>query len=349
MPRLSLLGALLAAAAMAGCQGSIHRPDVGELTEGLNLLDVSDPSWGSNVAYVKDKRVVYLETRVGALKPEIYRLTWPDDSANEIDFRFIDQTGHTFYVQRAGDVFVDPSWEEDIAAHAKIGAMDLKTRDLDFQLAKEAATAFGLAAPTNFHDHVIQMGAIHKEPLPSQNAEAQTRFEAAKAELAETGRSNAWVADTWVDSHLYSGSTGCFAWICAARHSATRMYTGYPNLVQVQNACNHGRCYNGSGMGYHCGSYGWRGGGAYVNGETNSSGVGVSGGCLTPYNWNSGGYDHLCNSDAAYELWQAKSGSKYTTQGDGYSFVWDSGGNNYACNCNNNDNCDGDWNRPGCP
>ena len=28
------------------------------------------------------------------------------------------------------------------------------------------------------------------------------------------------------------------------------------------------------------------------------------GGCQTAYNWDSGGYDHLCNDDTAYEVWQ---------------------------------------------
>jgi hypothetical protein len=118
----------------------------------------------------------------------------------------------------------------------------------------------------------------------------------------------------------------------------------------AQNSCNHGRCYNASGMGYHCtsGSGSLAAASRTINGETNSNNVGVSGGCSTPYKWLSGGYDHLCNSDGAYELWQAKSASRSTSRGDNYGFTWDNAGN-YACNCNNNSDCDGDWNRPGCP
>jgi hypothetical protein len=101
-------------------------------------------------------------------------------------------------------------------------------------------------------------------------------------------------------------------------------------------------------MGYRCGSYGWTNGG-WITGENLTNSTAVNGGCATPYNWMSGGYDHLCNSDSSYEMWQAKSGSYQTSQGDHYSFVWDNGGHNYACNCNNNNDCDGDWKYPGCP
>src|SRR6185503_7029389 len=113
-------------------------------------------------------------------------------------------------------------------------------------------------------------------------------------------------------------------------------------------ACNHGRCPWDSGMGYNCYS---SGGpfyyGAYVNGETISNSTNITGACQTNYNWNSGGWDHLCNDDAAYELWQAKSGSSYTQQGDGYSFIWYANAN-YACTCSNT-GCDGDWSAPYCP
>jgi hypothetical protein len=332
-----------------GCV-TADRPPVGELKEGLNLLDTRDPSWGSNAAYVKNGRVVYLETRVGALKPEIYRLTWPEDAPNEIDVRFVNQAGRTFFIQRGGDNYVDAQWHADIAAHQNQKPLDPAELDLDLQLAKEAAGAYRIAVPTSFADHVLQMNALDREPLPSKNAELRQRFTEAKAALAKDQAYSWQWADggRWIDTHLFSGSTGCFAWICTAKHSATRMYKDYPSLTLVQNACNHGRCYNGSGMGQNCGSYGWNAGGGWLNGETNSNTTAVSGGCATPYNWNSGGYDHLCNSDAAYELWQAKDARSDTSRGNELSFTWDNAGN-YACNCNNNNDCDGDWNRPGCP
>jgi len=343
------LGIVLGCALFAvGCV-TTERPPVTELKEGLNLLDVRDATWGSNAAYVKNGRVVYLETRIGALKPEIYRQTWPEDSANEIDVRFVDQSGRTFYVQRGGDNYVDPLWHADIAAHANQKPLDLAALDLDMQLAKEAAKAYRVTVPASFADHALQMNALDREPLPSKNTAVRARFEKAKAGLVKDQAYGSWDwvdGDRWIDTHLYSASTGCFAWICAAKHSATLMYKDWPSLTLVQSSCNHGRCYNGDSMGFNCGSYGWSTG-ASLTGEANSNTTAVSGGCATPYNWNSGGYDHLCNDDAAYELWQAKDARWDTSHGDNISFVWYDAGE-FACNCQNT-GCDGDWNRPNCP
>jgi len=345
--RLLILGG---AVALAGCMGTIERPGAGQLQEGLNLLDVRDAEWGSNAAYVKNGRVVYIETRIGAMKPEIYRQTWPEDSSHEIDVRFVDQNGRTFFVQRGGDNYVDPLWHADIAAHQG-KPVDRRELDIDFQIAKEAAAAYRVGVPATFVDHAAQMVAIEQEPVPSKNPALQKLAkEATQAERAdETAYFNwGWAgANASTSTQLYSASTGCFAWICTARHSATRMFV---NGAAYYNNCNHGRCYNGSGMGYHCSSSGRASAsGNSLTGETNSNTTAVSGGCATPYNWNSGGYDHLCNSDAAYELWQGKEGRYNTSRGDHYSFTWDNGGGNYACNCNNNSDCDGDWKRPGCP
>jgi hypothetical protein len=130
-----------------------------------------------------------------------------------------------------------------------------------------------------------------------------------------------------------------------------------PNVGYWQQAIyanNHGRGAYDSGMGYDC--YSWNGGGwfqygVHLSGSTASGATGNwdgAGGCQTAYNWDSGGWDHLCNDDAAYELWQAKSGSSSTSQGDAISFTWTSNGH-FACACQNNSGCDGDWSTPNCP
>jgi len=98
-------------AAAIGCTSSATdtRPPISELKQGLNMIDIGDPSWGVAAAYVKDGHVVYLEQRLGALKPKAYRDESPEQPANEIDMRFVDETGKTFFVQRDGDTFVDQS------------------------------------------------------------------------------------------------------------------------------------------------------------------------------------------------------------------------------------------------
>ena len=103
-----LLSAVLVSGVM-GCSNSSERPTLGTLHEGLNMLDVTDPTWGTNTASLKDGRVIYIETRMGALKPEVFRLTAPDQPANEIDLRFIDQNGISFFVQRGEKGALEPS------------------------------------------------------------------------------------------------------------------------------------------------------------------------------------------------------------------------------------------------
>ena len=138
------------------------------------------------------------------------------------------------------------------------------------------------------------------------------------------------------------------------------------------DANNHGRHATVSGMGYDCYSQGGWFYNAWVTGATAGGADGNydnQGGCQTSYSWNSGGFDHLCNDDAAYELWQAKTGSQATGhgyngngQGNGdsigfqyYGSGWCRGsacGQNpayFACNCGSFGGCGGDWNTPNCP
>jgi hypothetical protein len=349
-------GLVLVGVLAVGCSTS-DRPPISQLKQGLNLLDVRDPSWGMNAAFVKNDHVVYLETRLGSLKPDIYRQAWPNDPPNETDLRFLDQNGNTFYAQRGGDTFIDPTWQSDLDASVKAQLqINPADRAVDFELAKEAATAVGTAAPASFKSHVFYLKNFAAQAVPSKDpvmvAKAAELAKGITQEKPYAGWSSSGA--TWLETDLYSGSTGCFAWICTAKHSATIQwysFDGWASYGIALNSCNHGRCYYDSGMSYQCYS---TGGpfyyGSNISGEANSQyggGTNIGGACLTPYSWNSGGYNHLCNDDAAYELWQAKSGSQWTSQGDGYSFVWYANAN-YACNCNNT-GCDGDWSRPYCP
>ncbi len=353
-----LLSAVLVSGVM-GCSNSSERPTVGTLHEGLNMLDVTDPTWGTNTAYLKDGRVIYIETRMGALKPEVFRLTAPDQPANEIDLRFIDQNGISFFVQRGGDTYVDPTWAADIQARSQEAlAVDPAERNLDWALAQEAGLAFAAQAPAAFRDHTHDIQEFASRPsVPNDPELRRALVEVAKDHPipAEEAAKGSYTASGWMQTYtaLYSGRV-CSAWICVADHSATIMYVN-PNVgywIQAISANNHGRAWNGSGMGYRCysGASAWQYG-TTINGSTAGGATGGSdgqGGCQTPYSWNSGGYDHLCNSDAAYELWQGKEATQNTSRGGNISFTWDGPGN-YACNCNNNNDCDGDWTRPNCP
>jgi hypothetical protein len=372
----------LVVAAMVGCAGEISRPPASQLQEGLNLLDTKDPNWGLNGAYVKGGRVIYMETRVGPPRPEIYRQDAPDDPANEMDMRFVDAKGRTFWAQRGGDTYVDPTWNDEIK-HSIDPTLSKDERMQDWDMASEASQAMMKANLPTFKDHMFHFAAFAAHPTPMRDVEAIKNLETFQVkaprpatipkEIVERDRAyGAYNDSTWTQMYTakYSGSTGCFAWICVARHSATIMYVN-PNVGYWQQAIyanNHGRGPYDSGMGYDC--YSWNGGawyqyGVLISGSTAGGADGNydgQGGCQTAYNWDSGGTDHLCNDDAAYELWQGKGGGYTGWSWSGYydnlDFAWNNGYTdssgwhpkyNFACNCGSFYGCSGDWNTPSCP
>src|SRR3569833_3174076 len=112
MMKLTILVPFICA---VGCTSSVDtRTPVADLNQGLNMLDTSDASWGVTAAYRENDHAVYLEQRVGAMKPQAYREEAPEEPANEIDMRFVDENGITFFVQRGGDGYVDPTWAQEV-------------------------------------------------------------------------------------------------------------------------------------------------------------------------------------------------------------------------------------------
>src|SRR5438552_12908697 len=81
-----------------GPQGPSARPAVAQLKEGLNIFR-ADPAWGIDGAFLQNGRALYFETRVGPLKPEVYRIESPDEPQYEMDARILDQNGSTFSTQ----------------------------------------------------------------------------------------------------------------------------------------------------------------------------------------------------------------------------------------------------------
>ena len=313
---------MMGIAVVAGCSGTTQRPTAGTLQDGINVLDAKDPMFGVTAAYKEQGRVVYFETRVGALKPEIYRNDAPDAPAYEMDMRFVDQNNDTFYAMRGGDSFVDATWSHEISAarHTKI---DYAARAIDFKLAQKAAAALASALPASFKDHAFHAVLYSKEVTPSENPQLQqASLQIAKtpppavAPSGEQGygsfNSGGW-STFWTGK--YSGNTGCAAWVCAAKHSATDIWSCDWNgsgcsWVRRIVANNHGRGPFDSGMGFDCNSQG----GWQYNGIEGSTAGGADGwydgqgGCQTGYSWSSSNNAHLCNDDAAYELWEAKYG-----------------------------------------
>jgi hypothetical protein len=349
--------------AAVGCTSSAtdSRPTIDELKPGLNMIDTSDPTWGVEAAYVADGHVVYLDQRMGALKPQAYRDEAPNEPANEIDMRFVDETGKTFFVQRGGDTFVDPTWSADINTSLKNPAPD-NDRIRDFEMARQAASLFAHAAPPSLKPYAFHAEQYAARPAPSDDPEMIKKVDSIEASRpADSAYGNyGFGGSWWFEGDLYSKDTSCAFWYCPAKHSGVAIWAYQTTWQLAVLACNHGSCPGQSSMSYNCYSTSgvWRSD-VTLSAETNGDSS-IGGGCLTSYSWNSGGYNHLCNDDSAYELWQIKNGGAggwtLDTNGNGYDFVYngpgtggDGGWVNYACTCAYNNGCNNDWSRPICP
>jgi len=341
---------------LVGCASSSptasSRPTASQLKEGINVLDAKDPAFGLSAAYLQSGRVVYVETRVGALKPEVYRNDAPEEPANEMDMRFVDENNITFFAMRGGDNFVDASWGGDVQ-HAEGQIPVQGDRTLDFQLAAQAATALSLAAPSGFQDHLFHLKAFAAQPNPASDpAMLASRPKTAAVVDVQRPYSSTWSGTATIQTTKWSRPCVELTWFYAASHSATNMYA---NGGLVIEACNHGTCPGGSKMSNDCSVSGYNA--VAIDGETSGSQTGNNdgtGGCQTAYSWDSGSGSHLCNDDAAYELFQAVHGttdqSTFAIGNQGShcrGSLCGSSPSNYACNCANGA-CSGDWNTPNC-
>jgi hypothetical protein len=348
---------------LAGCSGSVSsRPPASQLQEGLNLLDVKDPTWGVSAAYMKQNRVIYIESRVGNLKPEVYRLDDPSAPQYEMDVRFVDQNGHTFMIQRGGDSYVEPSWAQEIKASRNI-KIDLATRELDFKLAQEASASFMTLSMPALKDHVYHMATYAAQQPPSLNQHlidksiriAKNPPPVTAPATSETGYGTYYFSgyswpetDEYGKGTMYAGShTSTMMWDCQWNGSSCSWVTGIVT-------CNHGTCANQSAVSYRCyTNSGWYNN-LSENGTTNTNASGSwdgQGGCQTGYSWSSSNNAHLCNDDTAMELWQAKYGTipdviGFSSSGWGSACLGCCCGaspTTYSCNYPN-----GDWNAPNC-
>ncbi len=285
---------------------------------------------------------------------------------------------------RGGDTFVDPTWASEIDASRNLAPAAYAQRDTDFQIAQEAAGALALALPATFKDHAFHMNDFSKLPVPSEDATMQARAKVlsekplppeaaygnysgyatdvtANAESLYSVASHSATQTGWWYSYNQAYSCHCSWWSCSTCYRTAWAFYG------AFVTCNHGDCANT--MSYQCET-------ATVNSAATMTGTTTTnltgnndgyGGCQTAYNWNSGGYDHLCNDDTAYELWQGKGGGwtgwSYSGAADNIDFKWYGSSHcmgslfngcgqspsYFACQCNSFGGCSGDWNAPWCP
>ncbi|MGZ3455428.1 MAG: hypothetical protein ACXVEF_37835 [Polyangiales bacterium] len=358
------------AGGLIGCAGeeqTATRPEVADLKDGLTVL-TAKPEWGITAAYKEAGRAIYIETRVGAPKPEAYRQAFPDEPANEMDMRVVDSDGRSFIIIKGGDTFVDPTWEADIVKNRKPSKAHLAHRDADFSLAEKAAGELVKAhgAP-DFAPHVYHFTQLNAY-LPARNPMLMERVQELNTKLrpevtlTKTDVTQGYNANNnynWWYGDLYSKSL-----YIIANHSATaaRNYgwndaTGTSVLDEQIINCNHGTC--AGSMSYRASNNtGWIAGyrdlgSSGYSGEAITVNTGVWGSCRTGYNWNTPP-GHDCNDDSAYQLWQIRNqspgGGAWDTTGNGSSFQWrgDANGHWFACDCSQTGKCN-DWSVPSVP
>jgi hypothetical protein len=326
-------------AGLAGCTTDEQQqlPKVSDLQQGVNILD-AQAGRGVVAAYREGNDVVYLETRIGKLKPAIYRED-PTEPANEVDMMIVDANGLPFYVQRGGDDYVDPTWNQKIAIAKSTKLPAGYNRNHDFALAQKLGQQFEKVADpslamSTYHIHVMGLQQTPDQDPGLIAASAKI----AATPLPATSDQAYWSGGGWwyPVGRLYSK---CVA-LCVGHHSAVSNWqqqngTNYYQIVE--NYCNHGTC--AGSMGWECDHYSQWNYNPSTTGE-GSTNTGNSGaGCTTGYNWWGGGNSHLCNDDSAYELMQIKEGTTNTSWGGNYSFNW----GNYSCYVGR-----GKWASPGC-
>jgi hypothetical protein len=385
------LGGAVGGACLLGCAShqasSTSRPSAAELGAGLTVLS-SDPASGVDAAY-KDAttgHLVYMQTRVGPLKPQLYRDQFPNEPANEMDARIVDENGFTFTLVIGGDKLIDPTWGADMLAGEGARPTDAATTDMFYKLARDAGTAFAAAAEPELKDHVLHLTNATKM-VPSEHPEFLAQATAKLQDAVSKGIITQ--LDTTASHFLWGNEYDECLFGCVGYHSdvygwdgtydfTTGSWVSYSGIA----TCNHGDCANSSNVGYtgvtaysgythYSGWYNASTSLAAIWSEEPTSTLGVTGGhgCQTGYNWDTPP-GHECNDDSAYEMWQINDslseGNSYgnTTYGNGSTFNWGDGlckgigcgflglgccSASYSCTCGTYSGCHGDWGAPPAP
>jgi hypothetical protein len=376
---------------LMGCSAqptpSTSHPAASELSAGVNVLS-ADPASGVNVAYKSPTtaHVVYLETRVGPLKPQLYRDQFPNEPANEMDARVVDENGFTFTLVIGGDKLIDPSWGPDMRAGEAARPTDAATTDMFYKLAREGGTAFAAAAEPELKFHVLHLTNATKT-VPSEDP---TFFAGATAKLQEAiNKGVIKQLDTTGSHYLWANEYDECIFGCVGYHSdvygwdgtydfTTGSWVSYSGIA----TCNHGDCANSGNVSYTgvTAYSGYTHYGAWYNASTSlgsiwseeplsTLGTTSGHGCQTGYNWDTPP-GHECNDDSAYELWQVNDSLTQdnvygsTSLGNGSTFNWNDGlckgigcgfldlgccPASYSCTCGTYSGCHGDWGAPPAP
>jgi hypothetical protein len=255
-------------------------------------------------------KAIHFETRRGPRTPEYLRDGDPATPRYEIDVRFIDQAGETFFTQIGGDAPIDSVWAE---AFTKPKADEEAKADFDIA-AELIRTIKNLKFKPQF---VHERQALLNSASIVESAQALEKVEGVPSQ--SPGTSTLAVANTYrhrVEIHDKSCCLGL------GRHSATvgKFISNTGVITTAVVTCNHGTC--ASQMALKCN---WTS--AYPGNRTNQVNNDIT--CSTVYNPTSV-FGHNSNDDTDLQYRAVKSNSRPSTSG---GICNDSNTNNEPTNC----------------
>ncbi|WP_394842973.1 hypothetical protein LZC95_38640 [Pendulispora brunnea] len=290
-----VVAALALAGTLAG--GCSSASDGGESAEGLRQgLTVLQAESGNTVkiAYKKDDRLVYLQTRRGEATPEEYRNDDPTLPAFGTDLKITDRVGDTIYTRVAGTHSDFDTESSDDADESSVPKSDSEQHAQDSEIVTEALQASMGAVEKlgkDFADVGDVMSAAESVFQTPQDDDATdddgdieaTELSAAKGTLATADVSAAKAQKKKHRIWLWKGKwIGSGTW-----HSSTRIANYYKGKYHNQkDQCNHGRCPGEKRMSLDC---------KYLSGWRKSSRK--TGHCATGYN-PIAPFSHNCNDDS---------------------------------------------------
>ncbi len=234
-----------------------------ELAQGVTIHDLQ-ADFSITASFRRGDDIIHLQAVRGIPTPEIYRND-PTFPPFEIDARITDEDGRIMYLRRGGDLFVDPTWQDDLELQDMIPPRRTPNTHL-FEMIPEAMDALEKELMRSGQD---RLGAILPEfrALHSFGAKARETVKASDIEVLEamqkddflkvfdmmfdaggggSSSSDGWEANKsfisgWYKMSLHDKSC-CMG---AGRHSATRIHQlNYGSVYAYYDFCNHGECAN---------------------------------------------------------------------------------------------------------
>jgi hypothetical protein len=271
--------------------------------DGAQVIEADEAAGKLVVSVRRGDRAIRFELRLGPVMqapPTAAELAAnPELPTHEIDARILDAEGRPFHLQMGGDAFIDASWRMPT-----VEGVDATLRTSDYALARDAKAELAtLRVPAALEE--LRRGALqlstdlaHVADKPARTTETDPGTLTPKSGLY-SGSSYTRYWDYYVAKKDISFTWGL------ANHSAValRGWNSSYDLLFTAASCNHGTC--ATSMSRHCTMSGYRSDdGTHTRWffrEPSTSNGTVSGGCSTPYYWNSACGGHNCNDDSSLQ------------------------------------------------